>query len=575
MSSSQTSADSGSSNFLMDDRFERGIGNSSATSESPNSIDTINRQIPETLLSTALITPENAFTHASNRRGDIEQLLEDGGYNGHFSIHAGFNRRSIELQRDYQEIIIALSHAISDDLCASLEKAVQPFTCHILALPGSPVAEGFNEERSFPTRGCAQQPGGGGSASGYKGRSEGRSATRRSRDGGSGGGGGRSNDSESDDNDNDKRGKGGDRRGGGSKGHGDDDPGIHSGGIKRVGEGIFIVGIDSKLEFADGKQDLCILSKVKARIAEKGCHDDDWPGQILEVDVEPLQLKFKTFMDYKVGLGQVQISAPSVSQMAILNNHPHTISHEECVPREGRITKGFALSLSPSSSPAKATFSAQSEKKVEIFFNPWAVTSQSPRQIDDQDMVGQAWNYLPNPDKSFSDDDLRELTPGPTLRYGLTRPFVYPVLRVDLNVLWSLPRDNFKGIFRPAYLDLIHAVTLTVDLSKVPGPKDFNFGAGSKVFDKLAKAISDKGCHYLPEHTLPSTSTKAKCTLVQAIEGVTNGIGRKLKLEPKEEASKGLLLNAMKRRVPPQSLATPTVGDYTFDPAVDMPPGLP
>ncbi|KAG6806653.1 hypothetical protein H0H92_010497, partial [Tricholoma furcatifolium] len=383
---------------------------------------------------TSFVAPHEAYLHASNRRGDIERLLEDGGYTGRYSIHAGFNHRSIELQKPIQEIYIALENEVSDDLCASLEKAVEPFSCHVVVLSMNSLAEETLKGESSRLGGYTleeQQASGEGSGSGNKrkGRSEGR-GPGRSRDGGSGGGDDGSDDSEDDD-DNDNRGKGGDRRGGG-KGHGNDDPGSDDSGdrTKRVDERpVAIIPIDSTLEVQDGAQEFGIRSTIKATIRTEGRLNHHWPGQTIEVDIQPLQVDLKTFADsYRVGLGQIQISAPSSSEMTVVLTEPELIEHDEPFQGEERVKRSFKASLSASSTPAKAKISHESSKTVRSNLNSWAVSSHTPRRRENVDIVGMVWNYLPNPDKHFASTGRprEQLSPGPTLLYGLDQPFVYP-----------------------------------------------------------------------------------------------------------------------------------------------------
>ncbi|KAG6824169.1 hypothetical protein H0H92_007788, partial [Tricholoma furcatifolium] len=216
-----------------------------------------------------------------------------------------------------------------------------------------------------------QQAGGGGSGNGYKhkGRSEARD-TGRSRDGGSDGGDDGSDDSDNDDDEEDRRRGGGDRGGGGGggKGHGDDDPDSDDSGdhTKRSGERLVVIPINSILEVQaqDGEQEFEIRSTIKATIRTEGRLNHHWPGQTIEVDIQPLQVDLKTFADYRVGLGQIQISAPSSSEMTILLCEPEVLEHDEPVEREGHVKRSFKASLSASSTPAKGKMSRESSKTV-------------------------------------------------------------------------------------------------------------------------------------------------------------------------------------------------------------------
>ncbi|KAG6807643.1 hypothetical protein H0H92_006850 [Tricholoma furcatifolium] len=197
------------------------------TSDSSGHIDA-NVGTPKVPTQTSFVTPDEAYLHASNRRGAIEQLLEDGGYTGRYSIHSGFNHRSIVLQRPEQEIYIALENGVSNDLRASLIKAVEPVPAHVM----TPLSDNQEDKLDITDKqnprpkiggyAAEQVDNGGGS------RKRKREDHGRTSDGGSnkkaGSGDGDGDDSAGSESDDDNGGQGDGGRRGSDKGDDDDDP---------------------------------------------------------------------------------------------------------------------------------------------------------------------------------------------------------------------------------------------------------------------------------------------------------------------------------------------------------------
>ncbi|KAG6906138.1 hypothetical protein DXG01_015745 [Tephrocybe rancida] len=483
-------------------------------------------------ISSQFLTPLCAQQKIQKCYNAFQETLINGGYEGTYSLHSGFDEETFGLQEPDEIIIIILETQISDTLSLLLDMVFDPIPTvvgtpnDLFEGPGGEVDGKPGVDGREPQETPAVSTGGVGD---QKGRANNQGSLDQ---GGAGGGRGDTSGSEGGIG---RGSEGGDGRGGsrghshqgsGDAGDGDEDRRRNTSTTGSDGpitddtlEVPFISilrGKDHRLEDfrTEGRMEIKIHKKPITRL---------WNAPCVGIDVIKLVSQTDSPSNYICNQMQITIAALNAPDISVVEQVPDIVYTQDTLTtrEDSNFIKSTMLNVAVPPS-ANAGVQAGTTRSSEITQQRWEITSRAISGQDEglqEHSKGMMWHYRHNLEGGFTPVTHAKFTPPPLGVFGLhaEQPRL-PLLEAIGEKVRSKLTWTKKTL--PAHLNFVHRVVLTIDLQNFSRGGHGNM-TNTKAVDAIPDQFADRDSFTLPAHKLSvqKVSDSVEVTLEQAVQG--------------------------------------------------------